>query len=420
MQIKINHINKMEGHAGFMASVLDGDVKSAKLEVKEGIRLIEGILIGRHYKDMPIIAQRICGICPVVHNLTSIKAIERAMDVKVTEETVQLRKLLEYGQIIHSHALHLFFLSLADFLDMENDLKMVKKYPKETKMAVQIREYGMEIVKIIGGRVVHPLTDEVGGFKKVPTSEEIQKLIIQGEKILATAINLGEFFKKIKIPEFERETEYISLNKDGEYAIYDGDVVSNKGLHIPVDKFEENFEELQRPREIIKRVSSDGKTSYLVGAIARINNQSEKLSTQAEKYFKSLKYKIPDYNPFHNILYQMVEVIHFIEESTHLLKNVGHSVLENALTGEYEVKAGTASAAVEAPRGTLYYYVDIDEKGYIKNVNIITPTAQTLSNLEDDIKEYLPLVMDCSKKERTQKLRGFIRAYDPCISCAVH
>ncbi|HFC36201.1 MAG TPA: Ni/Fe hydrogenase subunit alpha, partial [Candidatus Moranbacteria bacterium] len=148
MQIKINHINKMEGHAGFMASVLQGDVKSAKLEVKEGVRLIEGILIGRHYKDMPTIAQRICGICPVVHNLTSIKAIEKAMGVEVSEETIQLRKLLEYGQIIHSHALHLFFLSLADFLNIDNDLKMIKKYPQETKMAVKIREYGMEIVKI--------------------------------------------------------------------------------------------------------------------------------------------------------------------------------------------------------------------------------------------------------------------------------
>ena len=420
MQIKINHINKMEGHAGFMASVLNGDVKSAKLEVKEGIRLIEGILIGRHYKDMPIIAQRICGICPVVHNLTSIKAIEKAMDVKVSEETIQLRKLLEYGQIVHSHALHLFFLSLADFLDMDNDLKMVKKYPKETKMAIKIREFGMEIVKNIGGRVVHPLTDEVGGFKKVPTPEQIQKLILQGEKTLTVAVNLGELFKKIKIPDFERKTEYISLHKDGEYAIYDGDVISSKGLHIPIEKFEKNFQELQRPREIIKRVKSDGKTSYLVGAIARINNQSEKLSGEAEKYFKSLEYKMPDYNPFHNILYQMVEVIHFIEESVKLLKVVGHSHLENALTKKYEVKAGEGVAAVEAPRGTLYYYVDIDENGYVKNANIITPTAQTLSNLEDDIKEYLPLVMDCTKKERTKKLRGFIRAYDPCISCAVH
>ena len=120
MNIKINHISKIEGHAGFMASVLHGDVKKAKFEVQEGIRLIEGILIGRHYKDMPIIAQRICGICPVVHNLTAIKAIENAMQIKVSEETEKLRTVMEHAQFIHSHALHLFFLSLADFLDIEN------------------------------------------------------------------------------------------------------------------------------------------------------------------------------------------------------------------------------------------------------------------------------------------------------------
>ncbi len=410
----------MEGHAGFMASVLQGDVKSAKLEVKEGVRLIEGILIGRHYKDMPTIAQRICGICPVVHNLTSIKAIEKAMRVEVSDEAVQLRKLLEYGQIIHSHALHLFFLSLADFLNIDNDLKMIKEYPKETKMAIKIREYGMEIIKIIGGRVVHPLTDEVGGFKKVPTTEELGKLILQGEKVLPVAEKLGAFFAELKIPDFERETEYVSLHKDGEYAIYDGDIVSNKGLRIPVEKFEKDFQELQRPREIVKRVKSDGKTSYMVGAIARINNQSEKLSVRAEKYFQTLGYSLPDFNPFHNVLYQMTEVIHFIENSLKLLRMTVNTDLENALTKNYEVRAGEGVSAVEAPRGTLYYYVDIDEKGYIKNANIITPTAQTLSNLEDDIKAYLPTVMDCTKKERTQKLRGFIRAYDPCISCAVH
>ncbi len=410
----------MEGHAGFMASVLDGDVKSAKLEVKEGIRLIEGILIGRHYKDVPIIAQRICGICPVVHNLTSIKAIEKAMNVQVSEETVILRKLLESGQIIHSHALHLFFLSLADLLNIDNDLKMVKKYPEETKMVIKIREFGMDIVKIIGGRVIHPLTNEIGGFKKIPSSEEIQKLILKGENVLMTAIKLGKFLKDIKVPDFKRETEYVSLHKDGEYAIYDGDVISNKGLHIPVEKFENNFMELQRPREIIKRVKSDGKTSYMVGAIARINNQSEKLLPRSEEYLKSLNYVLPDYNPFHNISYQMVEVIHFIEESLRLLKMIGHINMENALTKKFEVVAGEGVSAVEAPRGTLYYYIDIDEKGYVKNANIITPTAQTLSNLEDDIKAYLPEILDCTKNERTQKLRGFIRAYDPCISCAVH
>ncbi|MCK9378733.1 MAG: Ni/Fe hydrogenase subunit alpha [Candidatus Moranbacteria bacterium] len=420
MQIKLNHINKIEGHAGFMASVLNGDVKSAKIEVKEGIRLIEGILIGRHYADMPVVAQRICGICPVVHNLTSIKSIENAMGVKVSQETINLRKALEWGQIIHSHSLHLFFLSLADFLDIDNDLKLVEKYPEETQKAIALREYGMAIVKIIGGRVVHPLTNEVGGFKKVPRLEEIQTLIKQGEATLLTAFEVAEFFKGIKLPKFERETEYVCLDARGEYAIYDGDLVSNRGLNVPVLEFEKNFHEVQRPREIIKRVESDGKTSYMVGAIARINNHHKKLHSRATQYLDSLGFSLPDYNPFHNVLYQMVEVIHGIEESLRILHILANSNLENAITKEYQVREGFGVAAVEAPRGTLYYHVDIDSKGYIKDVNIISPTAQFLSHLEDDIKKYLPEILNISDKDKEKKMRAFIRAYDPCISCAVH
>ncbi|MDY0302933.1 MAG: nickel-dependent hydrogenase large subunit, partial [Candidatus Moranbacteria bacterium] len=261
MEIRINHINKMEGHAGFMASVLKGDVKSAKLEVKEGVRLIEGILIGRHYSDMPIIAQRICGICPVVHNLTAIKSIEKAMRVSVSAETKELRKLLEWGQIVHSHALHLFFLSLADLLDIDNDLKLVEQYPEETKMAIKIREFGMELVKVIGGRVIHPLTNEVGGFKKVPTREEIATLIERGVETLETAEKLGRFFAGFKFPEFSRETEYVCLNNGREYSIYEGDIVSNKGLKISVEKFENNFHELQKPNEVVKRVETRNRNS---------------------------------------------------------------------------------------------------------------------------------------------------------------
>lgn len=420
MNIKINHINKMEGHAGFMASVIKGDVKSAKIEVQEGIRLIEGVLVGRNYKDMPIVAQRICGICPVVHNLTAIKAAENALGVKVSEETVNLRKLLEMGQFIHSHALHLFFLSLADFLNIENDLVLVKEYPNETKKAIELREFGMAIVKIVGGRVVHPLTNEVGGFKKVPCLQEIQDLIVKGETTLKTALEVGEFFTKIKVPDFSIESEYICLSQKDEYAIYDGDLTSNKGLNVPVEKFEKNLQELQRPKEIIKRVKSDGKTSYMIGAIARVNINGKRLNPEATKYLESLGYQMPDYNPFHNILYQMVEVIHSIEESLKLLRKLANSNLDNALTKPYEVKAGTGAAAVEAPRGTLYYYVDIDERGYVKNINIITPTAQSISHLEDSIAKYIPKIMDVSDKEKEKKLRAFIRAYDPCISCAVH
>lgn len=409
----------MEGHTGFMASVIHGDVKAAKLEVKEGIRLIEGVLIGRDYRDMPVVAQRICGICPVVHNITSIKAIENAMGISVTPETKKLRTLMEYAQIIHSHALHLFFLSLADFLDMDNDIKLMQDYPDEARMAIKIREYGMSIVKTVGGRVVHPLTNEVGGFKKAPDKEELKKILSESDEVLETALKLGEFFKTIKIPDFSRETEYICLGKNGEYAIYEGDVISDLGLHIPTERFESNFLELQRQNEIIKRVVHKGK-SYMVGAIARLNNSHDRLRPEAAKYLASLGWSFPDYNPFHNILSQMVELIHFVEESKKIIAELLNSDLNEVVTKEYKIREGSGAAAVEAPRGTLYYHVDIDPKGYIRNVNIITPTAQFLSNLEDDVAAYIPEIIHLDPKEREKKLRAFIRAYDPCISCAVH
>ncbi len=421
MQIKINHINKMEGHAGFMASVTQGDVKSAKLEVLEGIRLIEGVLIGRHFKDMPVVAQRICGICPVVHNLTAVKSVEKAFGIRVSQETEKMRKVLEHGQFIHSHALHLFFLSLSDFLDIQNDMKLVKEYPEETKKAIKIREYGIEIVKVLGGRTVHPLTNEVGGFKRIPPLDLVREIVAKSEETLKIALELGEFFKKIKIPNFSRETEYVCLGKKGEYAIYDTDIVSSKGLHIPVEKFEKNFDELQMQREVIKRTSHDGH-SFMVGAIARINVNHEKLNPEALKYWESLGIELPTYNPFHNIFAQMTEIIHSIEESARLLRQLLNEDLNKILTKDFEVKEGIGIAAVEAPRGTLYYKTEIDAKGYIKDVNIATPTAQFLSNLEDDIAKYIEeeKIQDLNDEEKAKKLRAFIRAYDPCISCAVH
>lgn len=409
----------MEGHAGFMASVLQGDVKSAKLEIQEGIRLIEGVLIGREYQDMPIVAQRICGICPIVHNLASIKALENAMGIKVSRETVKLRTLLELAQIIHSHALHLFFLSLADFLDIENDLNLVKKYPDETAKAIKIREYGMSIVKVVGGRVVHPLTNEVGGFKKIPDPVALKKIAEESKEALRMALELGELFRKIKIPEFSRKTEFVCLGNKKEYAIYDGDVVSSDGLHIPVEKFESNFHELQKQKEVVKKVEHKGK-SYMTGAIARVNVNREKLSPKAQEYLESLHWKFPNYNSFNNVLAQMVEVIHCIEKSEELIKDLLDSDLREVITKEYQIKEGSGAAAVEAPRGTLYYHVEVDAKGYVKNVNIMTPTAQFLANLEDDIKQYIPGILNLPAKEKEKKLRAFIRAYDPCISCAVH
>jgi coenzyme F420-reducing hydrogenase alpha subunit len=180
MKIQINHIGKMEGHSDFVAEILRGDVRSAKMMTTEGARLIEGILIGRKYSEAPIITARICGICPVVHKISSIKSIETAFAVKPTSQTVKLRKLLLSAQMIHSHALHLFFLSLPDFFDITNDIQFVKEHQKETHCAMAVREWALKIIEVVGGRAVHPIACEVGGFKvlpdqtaKIPTSDHL-------------------------------------------------------------------------------------------------------------------------------------------------------------------------------------------------------------------------------------------------------
>jgi len=302
---------------------------------------------------------------------------------------------------------------------MDNDIKLISTYPEETKIAVRLREYGMSIVKVIGGRVIHPLTNEVGGFKKAPDAEALRKIVADSSVALQDALALGEFFRKIKIPDFQRATEYVSLDKKGTYAIYDGDIISSQGLHIPVEKFEQDFHELQKQNEVIKKLDHEGH-SYMVGAIARINNSRNKLNPAASQYLESLNLTFPGYNPFHNILAQMVEIIHCVEESAKLIKELLHADLNAVVTQKYEIKEGIGVAAVEAPRGTLYYHVEVDAKGYVKNVNIITPTAQFLANLEDDVADYIKQIIDLDDKAKQNKLRGFIRAYDPCISCAVH
>ncbi|HOW60757.1 MAG TPA: nickel-dependent hydrogenase large subunit [Candidatus Moranbacteria bacterium] len=417
MSLNINYIANIESQTDIISEIIKGNLRSHKLRLLRDSRIIENVIIGRYYKEMPTIVQRICGNCSVSHNMASIKAIEKAMKIEVSEETIKFRKIIECAQFIYSHSFNLFILSVVHSMNIENELQSADEYSEETKKIQKIREYGIEIINLIGGRTIHPLTNEVGGFKKVPTKNEIKNLISKGEEILPAMIEIADFFKNIKLPNFSRPTEYICLKSNGEYAMYDGDVVSNKGLYVSKNDIENNFYAFHRPKEIIKRINPDSKTSYMVGAIARVNNNYDKLSNNAKRYLESLNFNKMDYNPFHNILYKAAEIIHCIEESTKLLREIANVDFTGALTKEYTVQEGRAAAAIEDPRGTLYYWVDIDAKGYIKNINIITPTAQFLSNLEDDISVFIPGIKNVSEKEKEKKIRAFIRAYDPCMGC---
>ena len=425
-KIIIKHLSRIEGHADFIGYLLNGDVQQAKIEIEEGARLIEGILIGRHFSEAPIITARICGICPVIHNLTSIKAIENALEIKVRPEVILLRKLLLSAQIIQSHTLHLFFLSLPDFLNYSSDLSQIKKYPAQTKAALDIRNFGNKIIEIIGGRAIHPITTEIGGFKKYPKKIDLLTLYRQAEKILLKSVDLGNFFKKkLKYPEFYRPTNFASLYSEKEYALYGGKIkwqTSNgkERIYEP-EIFLNQAREFETLGEVVKRVQYN-QQAYMVGALARVNNNGDQLNSQAKKIWRDLIKQQPVRNTFYNIFAQAVEVVHFIEESQKLLKRLIRTSLDNRSikNARFKIKPGMGLAACEAPRGTLYHTYEIDKNGLIKKCNIITPTAQFLNNIEEDLKVWLPSLKRLSGKELERKIKMLIRAYDPCITCATH
>jgi coenzyme F420-reducing hydrogenase alpha subunit len=416
--IKINHIAKMEGHTGFVASILDGNVMQAKFDTLEGARLIEGILLGRDYFEVPMITARICGICPIVHFLSATQGIEDAFGIKVSQQTITLRKIMELLQIVHSHSLHMFFLSIPDFFGIENDLNFIKKYPKETAAALRVRKFAIDLVELIGGRVVHPLTMEVGGFKKLPSTEEINKLMKDYPLIFEDALMMAEFTAKIPMPKFKRQQEFIALYDKDEYEILQGDIISSSGQRYSAEEFEHRIREFHQPLENVKRVSLGGKP-YFTGALARINLNFLRLNPQAKKLWQKKSLALPVENTFYNVFAQAVEVVHALEEIKKLFGELGKIDQKNTKV-KVIPRAGEGYGAVEAPRGILLDYYKFDKNGKVIASNIITPTAQFLANLEADLKAYLPLVYKLPVKERRQKIRALIRAYDPCISCATH
>ncbi|OGZ33935.1 MAG: hypothetical protein A2Y98_00475 [Candidatus Portnoybacteria bacterium RBG_19FT_COMBO_36_7] len=423
MKIKIDHIAKIEGHAGFVADIVDGNVVKARLNLYEGARLLEGILQGRSHNEVSQITSRICGVCPVVHNLTSLKALEAALGIFPSEQTILLRRLMMMGQILNSHALHLFFFSLSDFFGIKNDLALIKKYPGRAADALVLRDFGNKTIEIIGGRSIHPLTPIVGGFTKAPDKEKLKEIEKASVKALASAVSLAKFFSSLKYPLFNRECDFVALSLPDEYAIYDGLVKRQKETE-PVGEFMPQIQEFQvKENPAAKRSEFKGKP-FMVGALARLNLNAKYLNPKAKSLFRETDLILPIGNPFYNILAQAIEMVDCVEETQLFLEKARDIDFESVQSHPFEPKAGKGFGAIEAPRGTLFYYYEVGEDGLIKNVNIITPTAQNLARLEEDMISYLPQLTNGGKalcKEECEDLiKMLIRAYDPCLTCATH
>lgn len=428
MKIVINHLAKMEGHADFVGDIMDGNVAEARIKTTEGVRLIEGILVGRKFYDVPIITSRICGICPVVHSLNTIKCIENAFDLKVSEQTIKLRKLMEISQIIHSHALHMYFLSMPDFYGVKDDLEFIKKHPTQAQSAITSRSFALKILDTIAGRAIHPIACEVGGFKVLPQKRQLEELLLTWEEAMEAAFDLMVFALKMPIPDFYRKQEYACLYHKKEYAIYDGEIKFSSNKIVTPANYSKVIDEYELLAQAAKRANFKGK-SFMVGALARLNINHNNLSPQALKVVRDIKLEFPINNTFYNILAQAIELIHATETAGILLKDLIKTIkFEESLNKKLNViaagnpknKVTTGYSVMEAPRGILFDMLRIDENGQVVKADIITPTVQFLNNIENDLKIYIPDLKNLPKEKLHAKIKTLIRAYDPCISCATH
>ncbi len=417
MKIKIDHIQKIEGHATFGAKLKNGDIEGARISTLEGSRLIEGILQGRDFNDAPLITSRICGICPVVHNLTAIAALEQALKITVPDDVILLRKIMELAQVVHSHALHVYFMSLPDYIGIDSALNLFQKNPSAAEKALALRKWGNQIIAVIGGRSIHPVNSQVGGFLKKPGKKELLKILENGNEVLEFAFELATLINRANFIKFSRPTEYVSLTEKREYPFYHGEIYSSHDGKILRDKFFKELQEEHIMGQLVKRVQFHGRI-YMLGALARLNNNYRYLSPQTKAIFSSFKLKMPLTNSFQNILAQSMEIAQSVEQIQLLLREY-LKLKKPKLWKNFKIRRGQGLWAMEAPRGLLFHYYELDKWGRIKNNNIVTPTAQFLNNLEADLKLYLKKQKNFNTVDK-KKVNMLIRAYDPCMTCATH
>jgi sulfhydrogenase subunit alpha len=415
--ITLNHITKIEGHARLDLEVDNGKLRKCELGSIEGSRYFEGLMKGRKYNEAQEIATRICGICSSAHNVAAVIAVENALGVKPSKQTVALRQLQTIGERMRSHATHLYFLALPDYLGYESALEMAPQYREEIGRALRLIKLGNDMVSLITGRVIHPVAPTIGGFLYFPGEEDLGQIRDRLDKAHEDIIETNNLIASLEFPDFEREKRYLSVFKEDEFGTSQGMI--KVGDHIfEQHEFHTFVEEYHEPFSTANFVVKEGK-SYAVGALARINNSKHLLSPETQEYMKALTVRFPSNNPFHNNMAQALELMHYREVCINLLDNFSVAHEEIA---PVELREGHGIAATEAPRGTLWHEYEVGNNGTITYANIVTPTAQSLRTLNEDVAAYVRHLLDnnASKKEIISEVEKLIRSYDPCFSCASH
>ena len=287
LQVNLHHVTRVEGHGNIVIDVKGGRLDTCRFDVVETPRFFEAMLRGRPYQDASHITSRICGICAVGHATTSLRATENALGIVPTEQTVLLRKLNFFGEILDSHILHVMMLVAPDLLGVGSIIPLARTAPAVVHRALRMKKLAGDLCRAICGRHTHPLSLTVGGFAQFPTLEELSQLRGRLVAMCEDVDDTVELLSGLQFPEFQRDTEYMALFRPEEYAFIDGQLRSSDGGSWPASEYRQLTNEHVVPHSSAKH-ARHLRESYMVGALARFNLNHAQLCPRATQAAKTL------------------------------------------------------------------------------------------------------------------------------------
>jgi len=320
VSVNVEHLTRVEGHGNIVLNAKDGTVEKVEWQVSEAPRFFESFVRGRPWDELSFLTSRICGICSIGHSLTSLKATEAAMQIPISDQTGMLRRLALHAENMQSHILHVGYLVAPDMFRVGSVFPLVPDHKDLVLKIVKMHRLANELSTLVCGRTTHPITMIPGGFSWIPSQRALLEYQQHLRDIIPVCEDVGQALLDNchMLPDFSRETEYIGLTSDEEYALYDGVIAStDTGTH-PVEEYESVANEFIVPQSTAK-YTKHHRDSYMVGALARFNLNSDQLHPLAMQWALKFQLKPLCYNPFMNSIAQVVEYIHSVEDGILLI-----------------------------------------------------------------------------------------------------
>ena len=416
LKITVPILARVEGEGAMDLEIRDGNIEKLQLRIYEPPRFFEKFLEGRAYHEIPDVVARICGICPVAYQVSAVNAIESAFDMDPGPWVQAMRRLIYIGEWIESHALHIHLLALPDFFGYESGIAMAKDHPAEVRRGLMLQNLGNEIMRCVGGRSVHPVSIRVGGLHKAPDEQRLEKLLQDLEQGLPEAEAMCEWLATIAMPDDPQNFNCAALQADG-YAVENGKLVSNTGLKLTPEQYENHFTEFHQPQSTALWSHMDGE-AYLVGPLARMNLTAQTMPADCTPLLQKYAHRFPSNNMFDSMLARGLEIVFAMREAISILQ--GYSVPAQSYI-EPTPKAGVGFGWSEAPRGLLWHNYELDSAGIVQKARLVPPTSQNQARIEQDLhRSLLNFGLDNSDDDIRLHCEKVIRNYDPCISCATH